>query len=58
MSHSYLLLLDSADAAPQKPLYYKSQSFTKKDMKKMYKDCAKVGVYNGLAALGRKPRSR
>lgn len=58
MSHLYLLLLGSPDAGPQKPLYYKSQSFTREDTKRMHKDCAKVGVCIGLAAVGRNPRSR
>lgn len=37
MSCLYLLLLDSADAAPQKSLYYKSQTLTREDMKKCTK---------------------
>lgn len=58
MSHLYLLLLGSADAAPQKPLYYKSQWFNREDTKKMHQDCAKIGACIGLAAVGRNPRSR
>lgn len=42
----------SAEAAPQKPLYYKTQSFTRKDFKNMHKDCAKVGVCVRLVIVG------